>query len=193
MITATWRVERLEISDKEYRALKDAGLNTFGDVAALSCDELSAKAKISGPAAEDLLNQIAELTREEERDAAAIPADVLAEPLAPPKEEEADEQRKAWTNAKLAEPWEEHQEIKFLRHTAPTSIEELRSYPKETITPEIAADILGCNPQSIRSQAKEDANALGFPIIVMGSCIMIPRRGFIYFMEYGRASIQHRS
>jgi len=66
MITATWRVERLETSDSEYRALKHAGLNTFGELAALSGEELAAKAGISRNTAEKLLKQIRKITREEE-------------------------------------------------------------------------------------------------------------------------------
>lgn len=47
--------------------------------------------------------------------------------------------------------------------------------------------------QSSRSQAQIDAGALGFPVILYGSTIRIPRLGFIYFMRYGRTSVQKRS
>lgn len=177
MITATWRVERLETSNEEYQALKDAGLNTFGDMAALPADKLAAKAKISSAAAEKLLSQIEELTRAEESDAACASYDVI--PENPPSESPVLSEEEWWeTGARSC--------------TAPASLEELHDYPKETITPEMAAGILGCDPQSIRSQAQLDAGALGFPVIVMGREVKIPRRGFIYFMEYGRTSVQHR-
>lgn len=73
------------------------------------------------------------------------------------------------------------------------TLEELENYPKATLSPDQVAEFLGCNAQSIRSQAQVDAGALGFPVIVMGSSVKIPRLGFCYFMRYGRTSVQKRS
>mgnify|MGYP003294486060 CR=1 FL=1 len=44
------------------------------------------------------------------------------------------------------------------------------------------AEILGCDPQSIRCQAKSNPATLGFPITVIGSRVKIPRIPFLNFM-----------
>ena len=43
--------------------------------------------------------------------------------------------------------------------------------------------LLRCDSQSINLQAKEDPSKLGFPVIVMGSRVRIPKAGFIKFCE----------
>lgn len=50
------------------------------------------------------------------------------------------------------------------------------------------APVLGINPQDIRSQAQSDASKLGFPVIVTGTRVRIPKEGFLYFCRYGRAA-----
>jgi len=67
----------------------------------------------------------------------------------------------------------------------PRTLDELKSYQEDIITPEIAANILGCGAPDICNQAQVDAGALGFPVIVLCGEVKIPRRGFIHFMEYG--------
>ena len=55
----------------------------------------------------------------------------------------------------------------------------------------LASDIapfLGVDPQDIRGQAKKDPSKLGFPVIVMGSRVKIPKEGFVHFMKYGYAN-----
>ena len=56
-----------------------------------------------------------------------------------------------------------------------------------TIDPEVAASVLGCNPNSLRQAAHQRPELLGFPVIVMGRRVRIPRLPFIQFLE-GRAS-----
>ena len=53
----------------------------------------------------------------------------------------------------------------------PTTLDELETYPQQTLTAEQVAQFLGCSVQSIRSQAQIDAGALGFPVILYGSTI----------------------
>lgn len=72
------------------------------------------------------------------------------------------------------------------------TLEELEAIPKATLTPEQVASYLGCSPQSIRNQAQANATALGFPCIVTGSTVRIPRLGFCNFMRYGHVLIQRR-
>ncbi len=54
-----------------------------------------------------------------------------------------------------------------------------------TITPEAAASVLGCTPNSLRQAARQRPELLGFPVIVMGHRVRIPRLPFIQFMEGG--------
>ena len=44
------------------------------------------------------------------------------------------------------------------------------------------APILGCTAQSIRVQARHDPSKLGFPTIVIGTRILIPRQKFMEFL-----------
>ena len=53
---------------------------------------------------------------------------------------------------------------------------------KLLLTPAEASSILGCDPQSLRCQAKEDPDKLGFEVIVMGARVMIPRIPFYRFL-----------
>lgn len=64
-------------------------------------------------------------------------------------------------------------------------LEDLKAMDRETITPAIAAAVIGCNPHSIRIVAHREPQNLGFPVIVMGSRTKIPRRAFIAFLEGG--------
>ena len=63
------------------------------------------------------------------------------------------------------------------------SIAELETMTKETISGNTAAEVIGCNPQLLRIQARQCPQALGFPVIVIGNHVKIPRRPFIAFMR----------
>lgn len=47
---------------------------------------------------------------------------------------------------------------------------------------EVALD-LGVDPQSIRVQARKDKDALGFPVCIIGSRILIPEEGYERFKK----------
>lgn len=47
---------------------------------------------------------------------------------------------------------------------------------------EVAA-ILHCDPQLLRRQARQDAHSLGFPVLVIGRRVRIPRAAFIRYIE----------
>lgn len=49
------------------------------------------------------------------------------------------------------------------------------------------APILKLNSQCLRSQAQSDPTKLGFPVIVVGTRVRIPREGFLHFIKYGYA------
>ena len=63
------------------------------------------------------------------------------------------------------------------------SIAELETMTKETISCSTAAVVIGCNPQLLRIQARQCRQALGFPVIVIGNHVKIPRRPFSAFMR----------
>lgn len=70
------------------------------------------------------------------------------------------------------------------------TLEDIEAYPKPFLTADQVAQFLECNPQNIRSQAQADATLLGFPVIVMGSSVRIPRLGFCSYIRYGRPVVQ---
>ena len=67
------------------------------------------------------------------------------------------------------------------------TLEELRASDKVFLTPADVAPVLGCDPHSIRVAAHQRPELLGFPVIVIGSRVKIPRIPFLIFL--GEASI----
>lgn len=61
------------------------------------------------------------------------------------------------------------------------TLDEIEACGKTMLLPADVADFLGCDPQSIRLQARADAAALGFPVIVVGNRTLFPREGFVRF------------
>lgn len=55
---------------------------------------------------------------------------------------------------------------------------------KVYLTPADIAPILGCDPQSIRKQAHKNPQAMGYPIIIIGRRIRIPRIPFLHYLGY---------
>lgn len=66
------------------------------------------------------------------------------------------------------------------------TLQEIEAFPKEMLTAEQIAPILGADVHSIRLQAHSDPKALGFPVIVIKRRVKIPRQGFLnYCRAYG--------
>ena len=63
------------------------------------------------------------------------------------------------------------------------TIEDIKKINKEILTPGDIAPILGCDPNVIRFQAKQDIKQLGFPAAKIGSRIKIPKKAFIKWIE----------
>ena len=63
------------------------------------------------------------------------------------------------------------------------TIEEVEALDTEFLTCMQVAQILGASQQKIHMQAIECPEKLGFPVIVIGSRVKIPRRAFIQFMK----------
>lgn len=72
---------------------------------------------------------------------------------------------------------------RFWQGGGPMTLDDLRNMTQETITPAVAAQVLQCNPQWIRVAARNDKSRLGFPVVLLGSRVKIPRLAFIKFME----------
>lgn len=66
------------------------------------------------------------------------------------------------------------------------TLDEIKSSSKEVLTCKDVADVLACNPATLHMQAVEQPWRLGFPVIVMGSRVKIPRLAFINFMNGGQ-------
>lgn len=59
-------------------------------------------------------------------------------------------------------------------------IEELLESDKVLLTPEDASIVLGSSPQTIRMAAHD--GTLGFPVVIMGSRVKIPRIPMLRFL-----------
>lgn len=64
------------------------------------------------------------------------------------------------------------------------SIEDIIASPKIYLTPADVAPIMHCDPQCLRVQAQTDSSKLGFPIIIIGSRVRIPRIPFLRYLGY---------
>lgn len=62
------------------------------------------------------------------------------------------------------------------------AVSSIRAMIDTVITPDLAAKALGCDPASIRLQAKENPAMLGFPVCRTGSTTMIPRKPFLQWL-----------
>lgn len=63
------------------------------------------------------------------------------------------------------------------------TLQDIKQMEKDVITPAEAAQVVGCDPQLIRLEARERPENLGFPVIIVRSRIKIPRVAFIRYME----------
>lgn len=63
------------------------------------------------------------------------------------------------------------------------TLEEARNYHKEVLTPVQVSEILGCDPQELRMQARARRDLLGFPTICVGNRVKIPRLAFLAYMD----------
>lgn len=63
------------------------------------------------------------------------------------------------------------------------TLEELEKAPREYLLAREVAPVLGMDPQSLRTAAREYPEALGFPVTVAGSRIVIPKAAFLRHMR----------
>lgn len=62
------------------------------------------------------------------------------------------------------------------------TLDEIRTSDKPFLGPADVAGVLGCDAQSIRLQAREFPEALGFPVICVRNRVKIPRKPFLRFL-----------
>lgn len=62
------------------------------------------------------------------------------------------------------------------------TLEDIKALNKPFLVPKDVAPYLGVDPYSINVQAKQDASKLGFPVIMIGSRVKIPKDAFIRFI-----------
>ena len=74
-----------------------------------------------------------------------------------------------------------HRQRKAMRRAA--ALESIRAMSDTMITPEMASEVIGCDPQYIRLAARMDPEALGFPVTVSGNRTHIPRARFLRYVE----------
>jgi len=67
------------------------------------------------------------------------------------------------------------------------TLKEIRAIPREYLTPAEIAAVFGTDPQDIRDRVwkdqKKHTNSLGFPVVIFGHRIKVPKQAFIKFME----------
>ena len=65
------------------------------------------------------------------------------------------------------------------------NLTDIERIPKDLLTIDDIAEYLGSDPQDIRNQAHLDPVKLGFPVVVAGKRVKIPKDGFVHCMRYG--------
>lgn len=63
------------------------------------------------------------------------------------------------------------------------SLSDIEALPGEILTCKQIAPVLGADPYTIHMQAMDDPYMLGFPVIVMGRRVKIPKAAFLRFMR----------
>lgn len=65
------------------------------------------------------------------------------------------------------------------------TMQELKKLDQPFVLSSQVAEIIGTSAQAIRVQARDNPDALGFPVTRIGSKTYIPRLAFIKFVEHG--------
>lgn len=56
-----------------------------------------------------------------------------------------------------------------------TLLDHVRTITDATISADVASKIIGCQPASLRLAARQNPQALGFPVVVINNHVKIPR------------------
>lgn len=63
------------------------------------------------------------------------------------------------------------------------SLRDLEQLPGEMLTPEQVAPVLEMTAHTIRVQAGQNPDVFGFPVMVVGTRVKIPKRPFLLYMR----------
>ena len=63
------------------------------------------------------------------------------------------------------------------------TLDEIEALPTEVLTPAQAASVLHLDQDTIRGQARDCPELLGFPVIIAGNRVKIPKAAFLNFMR----------
>lgn len=66
------------------------------------------------------------------------------------------------------------------------TLEEIAAIPDEVLTAAQIAPVCRMDQETIRGQARERPELLGFPVIVAGRQVRIPKRAFVRYMQGGK-------
>ncbi len=66
------------------------------------------------------------------------------------------------------------------------TLAEIESCSKNILLAADVAPYLETDPNLIRWQAQNEPEKLGFPVIVLGSRVKIPKDGFVNYCKYGK-------
>ncbi|MDL2293180.1 hypothetical protein LJC60_00955 [Ruminococcaceae bacterium OttesenSCG-928-D13] len=66
------------------------------------------------------------------------------------------------------------------------TLEDIEMIDREVLYAEDVCEYLGANPDVIRWQAHNGPEKLGFPVIVVGRRVKIPKIGFVNYCRHGR-------
>lgn len=69
------------------------------------------------------------------------------------------------------------------------TLKDIEARTDNFLSAEDVAAIMEAAPQTIRNQAQDDPRKLGFPVVVIGTRVRIPRLPFVRFMKYGYAAV----
>ena len=62
------------------------------------------------------------------------------------------------------------------------TLDEIKASDKSVLTPAEVAEVLGCDAQDVRIQARTAPERLGFPVIIIKSRTKIPRVPFLRYI-----------
>ena len=63
------------------------------------------------------------------------------------------------------------------------TLQEIRASDKPMLIPTEIAEVLGADPQAIRTMARKRPDLLGFPVCVVGTRTKIPRQAFLNWFD----------
>lgn len=68
----------------------------------------------------------------------------------------------------------------------PNTLDEIESLPREFLTCRQISKVLSADPHKLHLQAMTDPSKLGFPVVVFGTRVKIPKKPFLDMMRGAR-------